>query len=320
MHPMVRETVEADLGAERSRLHREAARLLHADGALDGVVATHLLAAEPTNDPWAAEILASAGRRALAEGAPDVALRLLARAEPKDAGIRLALGLAQVRTGADPLPALDEAIATGTPEIAADATKIAAAALILRSEPRAAATRLRAALTQVPPWLRGELEDQLVEALAYRHDDAHEYQQTIEAHAHTNRPTVLCHLAHARAMAGAPRSEVLPAWRRAFADSQVFARLGVERFAALWAIEALHAVEAAEEAREATRALTDLTDRSGSRSSAGAAAWMDARWERRFGHLRRAEDQARLALELSVGAIPGARRGHDARRHPARPR
>ncbi len=304
VHPMVRETVEADLGAERSRLHREAARLLHADGALDGVVATHLLAAEPTNDPWAAEILASAGRRALAEGAPDVALRLLARAEPKDAGIRLALGLAQVRTGADPLPALDEAIATGTPEIAADATKIAAAALILRSEPRAAATRLRAALTQVPPWLRGELEDQLVEALAYRHDDAHEYQQTIEAHAHTNRPTVLCHIAHARAMAGAPRSEVLPSWRRAFADSQVFARLGVERFAALWAIEALHAVEAAEEAREATRALTDLTDRSGSRSSAGAAAWMDARWERRFGHLRRAEDQARLALELSVGAIP----------------
>ena len=83
MHPMVRETVEADLGAERSRLHREAARLLHADGALDGVVATHLLAAEPTNDPWAAEILASAGRRALAEGAPDVALRLLARAEPQ---------------------------------------------------------------------------------------------------------------------------------------------------------------------------------------------------------------------------------------------
>ena len=79
----------------------------------DGVVATHLLAAEPTNDPWAAEILASAGRRALAEGAPDVALRLLARAEPKDAGILLALGLAQVRTGADPLPALDEAIATG---------------------------------------------------------------------------------------------------------------------------------------------------------------------------------------------------------------
>ena len=152
-----------------------------------------------------------------------------------------------------------------------------------------------------PDALKGELEDQLVEALAYRDDDAEEYLATVEEHAHTERPTVLCHLAHARAMAGAPRSEVLPAWRRAFADARVFARLGVERFAALWAIEALLAVEAADEAKEATRAMTDLTDRAGSRSSAGAAAWMEARWERRFGHLRRAEDLARHGLELARG-------------------
>ncbi len=39
--------------------------------------------------------------------------------------------------------------------------------------------------------------------------------------------------------------------------------------------------------------MTDLTDRAGSRSSAGAAAWLESRWERRFGHLRRAEDLAR---------------------------
>src|SRR5690606_9520957 len=139
-----------------------------------------------------------------------------------------------------------------------------------------------------------ELEDQLVETLAYRDDDADEYLQTIEAD--TERPTALCHLAHARALAGAPRSEVLPAGRRAFADSQVFARLGVERFAALWAIEALLAIEAADEAREAIRALSDITGDTGSRSSAGAVAWMEARWERRFGHLRRAEDLARLGL------------------------
>ncbi|MBE2316548.1 AAA family ATPase [Solirubrobacter sp. CPCC 204708] len=300
VHPMIRETVEADLGAERSRLHHEAARLLHEDGALDGVVATHLLATEPTTDPWAAEILANAGRRALAEGAPDVALRLLGRAEPKDASVQLALGLAQFRAGEDPLPALDAAAAD--PDLAVEATKLAATALILRSEPRAAAARLRATLALTPPVRRGELEDQLVEALAYRDDDAQEYHETVEAHAHTNRPTVLCHLAHLRAMAGAPRSEVLPAWRRAFANSTVFARLGVERFAALWAIEALHAVEAADEAKEATRALSDLTDRAGSRSSSGASAWMEARWERRFGHLRRAEDLARHGLELAQGA------------------
>ncbi|HEY6891814.1 MAG TPA: helix-turn-helix transcriptional regulator, partial [Solirubrobacter sp.] len=87
--------------------------------------------------------------------------------------------------------------------------------------------------------------------------------------------------------------------RQALADTRVFARLGVERFAALWAIEALLAVEAAPEALAATRAMSDLTNRSGSRASAGAAAWIESRWERRFGNLRRAEDLARLSLELA---------------------
>lgn len=301
-HPMIREVVEADLGAQRTRLHREAARLLHETGALDGVVATHLLAAEPSNDPWAAEILARAGRRALAEGAPDVAVTLLARCSPPTPESQLDLGLARFRLGQDPIPVLDEAARAGSPAIVADATSIAAAALVLRSEPRAAVERLRAVLPQAPAERQGELEDQLVEALAYRDEDADEYLAAVEEHAHTGRPTMLCHLAHARAMSGAPRSEVLPAWRRAFADARVFARLGVERFAALWAIEALIAVEAPDEAQEAIRALTDLTDRAGSQSSAGAAAFMEARWERRFGHLRRAEDLARLGLELTHGA------------------
>ena len=129
VHPMIAEVVDADLGVERARLHRRAARLLAEDGALDGVVATHLLAAGPESDPWAAGVLAAAGRRALAEGAPDVALRLLQHAAPADAGILLSLGLAQFRTGLDPLPTLDEAAARGTPEIAAEAARLAATAL-----------------------------------------------------------------------------------------------------------------------------------------------------------------------------------------------
>ena len=91
----------------------------------------------------------------------------------------------------------------------------------------------------------------------------------------------------------------MPPAQRALADTRVFARLGVERFAALWAIEALLAVEAAPEALTAARAMTDLTNRSGSRASAGAAAWIEARWERRFGNLRRAEDLARHSIELA---------------------
>ena len=257
-------------------LHRRAARLLADDGAHDGVVATHLLAAEPEADPWAAGVLAAAGRRALAEGAPDVALRLLRRAAPADAGILLSLGLAQFRTGADPLATLDEAAATGDPEIAAEATRLAATALVLRSEPRAAAGRRlrqpalehRAAAT-----LAGELEEQLVEAARLqrrrrRRVPARVVERARRARRRRRSPRrCSCHLAHARALAGAPREEVLPPARRALADPRVFARLGVERFAALWAIEALMAVEAAPEAAEATRAMSDLANRSGSRSS-----------------------------------------------------
>ena len=303
VHPMVREVVEAGLGPERSRLHRRAARLLADDGALDGAVAMHLLAAEPEPDPWAAGVLASAGRRALAEGAPDVALRLLRRCSPADAGTLLSLGLAQFHAGEDPLEALDQAAAEGTPEIAAHATRVAAIALTLHGEPRAAVERLRSALETLPAELTGELEDQLVEALAYRDDDAEEYLRVVKRAGLSDRPTLLCHLAHARALEGAPREEVVPAARRAFADPRALARMGVERFAPLWAIEALLAVEAADEAREATRAMIELAERSGSRSWASAAAWMEARLERRFGHLRRAEDLARHGLELGRGEV-----------------
>ena len=62
------------------------------------------------------------------------------------------------------------------PEIVAEAARLAATALVLRSEPEAAAARLRVrAGGRSPAELAGELEDQLVEALAYRDDDAPEY-------------------------------------------------------------------------------------------------------------------------------------------------
>ena len=87
---------------------------------------------------------------------------------------------AQFRTGLDPLASLDQAAATGDPEVAAEATRLAATALVLRSEPRAAAGRLRAALEHAPPSLAGELEEQLVETLAYSDDDAPEYLRVVE--------------------------------------------------------------------------------------------------------------------------------------------
>ena len=222
---------------------------------------------------------------------------------------------------------------------------------MLRSEPRAAAARLRARLETAPPELAGELEEQLVEALAYSDDDADEYlsaagrgrartaaraRRAPRRRGSTMRRRRLASHARAELARGAPGSE-RPALvhrharargarartssaRRAL-RTRVFARIGVERFAALWAIEALLAVEAAPEAAGAARAMTDLTNRSGSRASAGAAAWLEARWERRFGNLRRAEDLARLSIELAGDQlIAGDGGGEHADRRAARPR
>ena len=55
--------------------------------------------------------------------------------------------------------------------------------------------------------------------------------------------------------------------------------------------------------------MSDVADALGLALVSGAAAWMEARWERRFGHLRRAEDLARHALELTGGELIPRGRG-----------
>lgn len=114
VHPLVRTTVEADLGEPAGGLaHLRAARLLAADGVAADRIATHLLAAEPSADPWVAATLHAAGTAALARGAPEPAVALLTRAlrEPpaptQRASIEADLGRAYGRTGA-----LEAALAT----------------------------------------------------------------------------------------------------------------------------------------------------------------------------------------------------------------
>ncbi|HEX8104188.1 MAG TPA: AAA family ATPase, partial [Solirubrobacteraceae bacterium] len=107
VHPVVRSAVHADLtGGLRGDWHRRAAALRAGAGAGASEVAAHLVQTEPGGEPWAAETLAAAGRRALLDGAPDVALRHLRRAlaEPPEPAARpavlLALGHAAARAGA----------------------------------------------------------------------------------------------------------------------------------------------------------------------------------------------------------------------------
>ena len=104
-HPMMREGLYGELSpAERSRAHREAARLLHDAGTPPERVAEHLLATEPAGDGWVVDRLADAARRAAASGAPESAAVFLRRAlaePPPGDPFRLLLecGLAEANAG-----------------------------------------------------------------------------------------------------------------------------------------------------------------------------------------------------------------------------
>jgi DNA-binding CsgD family transcriptional regulator len=92
VHPIVSEAIAIELAeSRRAALHREAARMLLADGAAADRVAAHLLSSEPYGEGWASEALRAAAREALAQGAPEAAVSYLRRAmaEPPPPGSRL---------------------------------------------------------------------------------------------------------------------------------------------------------------------------------------------------------------------------------------
>jgi DNA-binding NarL/FixJ family response regulator len=81
VHPLMRSVVYDDIApAARAVWHRKAARLLADRGAMPGSVATQLLAAERTGDPWATASLLDAATAARRRGAPEVARELAERA------------------------------------------------------------------------------------------------------------------------------------------------------------------------------------------------------------------------------------------------
>jgi DNA-binding CsgD family transcriptional regulator len=96
VHSIVDETISSQMpAARRADLHREAARVLAADGAPADRVAAHLLSAEPYGETWVVDALRAAARDALARGAPEAASSYLRRAlgEPPTRDERLAVTL-----------------------------------------------------------------------------------------------------------------------------------------------------------------------------------------------------------------------------------
>jgi DNA-binding CsgD family transcriptional regulator/tetratricopeptide (TPR) repeat protein len=81
IHPVVRDALEASLSSHnRDGAHLGAARLLHSEGALAGRIGAHLVGVAPAADLWVLQRLREAAQAALANGAPQTAATLLARA------------------------------------------------------------------------------------------------------------------------------------------------------------------------------------------------------------------------------------------------
>lgn len=106
VHPIVRAAIYDELPpGERSRLHREAARLLTAEGAEIDAVAAQLLASEPAGSPEVIEQLQQAAAGALSRGAPEDAVAYLTRALHEGSGRELRaslsfeLGMAEQHAG-----------------------------------------------------------------------------------------------------------------------------------------------------------------------------------------------------------------------------
>jgi DNA-binding CsgD family transcriptional regulator len=314
-HPLIQEAVAADLvGGEHSAWHRRAADVLSRAGAPPEEVSLHLLRCDPGHDPRTASVLTEAGHRAIADGAPDVAIRLLRRAlaEPPATedtpAVLLALGTAGAATGTpDALDQLDAAAALGDPPTAARAAKVRFHRLVMTGRLEEAAGSLRGVLEAVAPVraeLAEDLRELLLDALPYAPGDVDEYLGAVERAARRGRPGGLAHLCWIRASEGATAAQVLPMVRRALADRALVRGVTLERFSVFYVIEALLVLELADEAADVLADCRQAVRRTGSLAGRTSLAFVQPQWHRLFGDLRHAEADVREALAAaeSLGA------------------
>ena len=293
---------------ERGALHRRAADLLARDGADADSVAAHLMATEPAGDAEVAARLAAAGRRTLAGGAPQAAVRLLERAlrEPpaheERPAVLLDLGIAEARVGSSAaLGHLDTAAQEGGSVVRAHAVLARAEASIVRAHQPDAIGALRDLLDgpeEFDEHLVCRIECDLLNLLPYEESLQDEYGERLEAGARADRPAALAHLAFLRAATGAPADEVRELARRALGTERILGEFELGSHAPYYAIEALHLVEAADEAAVALRDARAAAQRSGSPLAMAWLAHTETAWQRFFGSLPDAISELRAAFEL----------------------
>jgi DNA-binding CsgD family transcriptional regulator len=244
-HPVVREVVYADIAhPERAALQLRAAELLRATGAAPERVSAHLLATPPSRDPGIIEPLRLAAANALADGAPDSALRYLRRAlaEPPAAealpDVLVELGQAETAAADPAAPERFRAALSirEEPPWRARVQLMLGRALAAQGRFSDAASAFSAGAADArrgDPKLLTELEAGYVGVGRLDPDHQTAAAERIERLLHQppqdDAPAqrqVMAELALSRAWAGAPPSDVLPLAQRAWADGALLAEQG----------------------------------------------------------------------------------------------
>ncbi|HST43443.1 MAG TPA: AAA family ATPase, partial [Conexibacter sp.] len=253
VHPLVRQAVAETVAVEaRDELHRRAAEHLRGRGAPSEEIVVHLLAAPPLRAPWVAPLLREAGARAMAEGAPDAAVRRLRRAleeqppdDPQRDALHFELGLAGMAAG-DPIAGehLRRAAHGGDPLVAVSATATQIPLGIFTEDdglPQIAA-RLHAGIERFEPAdpalgdrLRGRLLDGLIMSAATSDERARVLAEPVAEPG----PSLAAHLAWEAAAGDAGAAEIRRLAALALAPRPFTQLAGVEQPTAIWAVMAL---------------------------------------------------------------------------------
>jgi DNA-binding CsgD family transcriptional regulator len=243
VHPLLRAAVASTVPPHAlGAAHARAATVLRGEGAPIERVAVHLLAAPVGQGSSAAEALSAAARRALAQGAPDVAVRLLRRAirepltPPERAELHFELGsaLAVTADGAAPAEIATAIELTALPSRRAEMFLRLGATYAAQGRHHDAASAFDRGLAILPEGhdaLRRDLDASFVAAAsmvaALRERSIQRMEAMLAAHSDGDaRPLergVLANQALQRAMLASPREEVVPLALRAWGDGALLA-------------------------------------------------------------------------------------------------
>ena len=316
VHPLVKAAVVAATApVDRMRMHRLAATRLRERGARPAETALHWLAAEPTGDGQAVADLRAAAAAAIAEGAPEAAIELLARAleEPPSREQRphvlLELGELEVRTnrpvGAD---RLREAIESG--QLEGDELARARAALgtvLVHTDPASAlATVAQARRDAQDETLRLRLEAFELESLIFVDAFAEPREAAFAAGRADPDPSVvmLAQLAVDDACIGKPREHVLALAERAYAGDVLLERVGVTNSTWNLATHAFRFAEARDRCADVLRDGERHNRRRGYEADPFIShAW--SYWHRDFGSVAAGAAHGQVALDaVSALGVP----------------